>query len=58
MAYLYYFYPVDIKRKKNIVFIVGFVAGMIAGVILHHLAIGAALGVTLGLGLREIYDYR
>ncbi|MGF7079389.1 hypothetical protein [Mucilaginibacter sp. UYCu711] len=46
----------DIKRKKNIVSIIGFVLGMTAGIIMHHHAIGAALGITLGLALREIYD--
>jgi H+/Cl- antiporter ClcA len=56
MIYLYYFCPVNVKRKKNIVSVVGFIAGMAGGIIIHHHAIGAALGITLGLALREIYD--
>ncbi|MES2375951.1 MAG: hypothetical protein V4553_05215 [Bacteroidota bacterium] len=46
----------NIKRKKNIAFIVGFIIGMAAGILLHHHGIGAALGIMLGLAMREIYD--
>jgi hypothetical protein len=56
MGYVYYFCAVDIKRKKNIVSVIGFVLGMTAGIIIHHHVIGVALGITLGLALREIYD--
>jgi hypothetical protein len=47
---------VDIKRKKNAVFIVGFIIGFSAGLALHHHGLGVAFGILLGLVMREIYD--
>ncbi|MCC8426845.1 hypothetical protein [Mucilaginibacter sp. UR6-11] len=51
-----YFYLVDIKRKKNAVFIAGFAIGFAAGIALHHHGLGVGFGILLGLVMREIYD--
>jgi hypothetical protein len=58
MGYVYYFYAVDIKRKKNIASVIGFVVGMAAGIVIHHHGIGVALGIILALAMREIFDRR
>lgn len=55
---LFYFCPVDVKRKKNIVSIIGFILGFAAGMILHRHGLGVAFGLILALALREVYDKR
>jgi hypothetical protein len=49
---------VDVKRKKNTAFVVGFIIGFAAGMALHHHALGVAFGFMLGLVMREIYDHK
>ncbi|MFD2873161.1 hypothetical protein ACFS5N_11815 [Mucilaginibacter ximonensis] len=48
----------DIKRKKNIISVIGFVLGFAAGIVLHRHGLGVAFGLILALALREIYDKR
>ncbi|HEY9534974.1 MAG TPA: hypothetical protein VIQ77_10570 [Mucilaginibacter sp.] len=48
----------DIKRKKNMVSLVGFTLGFAAGIALHRHGLGVAFGIVLALALREIYDKR
>jgi hypothetical protein len=58
MVYVYYFYAVDVKRKKNIASVIGFIIGMATGIIIHHHGIGVAMGIVLALAMREIFDRR
>jgi uncharacterized membrane protein YeaQ/YmgE (transglycosylase-associated protein family) len=47
---------VSTKKKKNIVFIIGFIIGFAAGIVLHHHGLGVVFGIMLGLVMCEIYD--
>ncbi|WP_214073025.1 hypothetical protein [Mucilaginibacter sp. dw_454] len=48
----------DIKRKKNIVSLIGFIVGFAAGIMLHRHGLGVAFGILLALVFREVYDKR
>jgi len=49
---------VDVKRKKNIISVIGFSLGFAAGIVLHRHGLGVAFGLILALALREVFDKR
>jgi hypothetical protein len=51
-----YFYPVDKRKKKRNLFVIGLIIGIAVGEAMHHLALGIAFGILLGLIMRELYE--